>query len=111
MKRIILVLALVCLASCKKAEDSIVISRDEYNQLKNQDVSVYPKPFTVDDDMINAGDSGNLMGSDGHEYLQTNNGMHAETLTHYVDCIKCVQKQQDFENRIIREIHYKDTVK
>ncbi len=111
MKRIILVLALVCLASCKKAEDSIVISRDEYNQLKNQDVNVYPKPFTVDDELIGDRYSGILLGSDGHEYLQTNHGLNAETLIHYVDCIKCVERQQEFENRIIREIHYKDSIK
>ena len=111
MKRIILVLALVCLASCKKAEDNIVISRDEYNQLKNQDVNVYPKPFTVNDEEIDNRYNGILLGSDGHEYLETNHGLHAETLTHYVDCIKCAQRQQEFENRIIQAIHYKDSIK
>jgi len=110
MKRIILVLAIISLASCKKGND-VIISQEEYNQLKNQDVSVYPKPFTIDDEMIHSGHSGILMGSDGHEYLQTNNSLHAETLTHYVDCIKCAQRQQEFENRIIQAIHYKDSIK
>jgi hypothetical protein len=111
MKRIILVLALVCLASCKKADNDIVISREEYNQLKNQDGHMYPKPFAFDDKDIPSGGSGILLGSDGHEYLETNEGYNAETLTHYVDCIKCAQRQQEFENRIIREIHYKDSIK
>jgi hypothetical protein len=111
MKKIILVLAIISLASCKKAEDSIVISRDEYNQLKNQEVNVYPKPFTYDDTDIPAGDAGVLLGSDGHEYLQSNSGMNSENLSHYVDCIKCAQRQEEFENRIIRAIHYKDSVK
>lgn len=110
MKKIILVLAIISLASCRKSTD-VIISQEEYNQLKNQDVNVYPKPFTYDDNDISDGDAGILLGSDGHEYLQTNNSFHSETFTHYVDCIKCPQRQQEFENRIIQAIHYKDSTK
>ena len=112
MKRILLMLALVCLASCKKAEDSIVISRDEYNQLKNKEVNPYPKPITFQySDDLN-GESGIILGSDGHEYLSSYDRSE-RTLTHYVDCELCTQRRIDFENIIIGELIKlkKDTIK
>ncbi len=110
MKTIILVLAIVCLASCKKAEDSIVISRDEYNQLKNKEVNLYPKPITFQYSKDLSSISGIILGSDGHEYL-SGYDRSERSLSHYVDCIKCEQRQIEFENRIIQAIHYKDTIK
>jgi hypothetical protein len=94
MKKILLVLAVLTLASCKKVDsDSITISREEYQKL-NSDIQKYPKPFSI---------QGDVLGSDGHEYLSSYHRT-VRSLTHYVECELCTQRHIDFENSIINEI-------
>lgn len=114
MKKILLVLALITLASCKKVDsDTITISKEEYKKL-NSNAQKYPKPFSIqgDDGGDLDGISAIVLGSDGHEYLSSYHRTE-RSLTHYVDCELCVQKHIDFENIIIGELIKlkKDTIR
>lgn len=115
MKKIILVVAVMLLASCKKVDsDTITISKEEYQKLNSGlDIQKYPKPISFDGSEIDdlAGISGIILGSDGHEYLSSYSRSE-RGLTHYIDCELCTQRRIEFENSIIRELIKKnDTIK
>ncbi len=43
--------------------------------------------------MISWAKHGIVLGSDGHEYLVTNND-NFENIEHYIDCVKCIEKSK-----------------
>lgn len=116
MKKILILLAVLSFASCKKvSSDSITISKEEYNKLNSGlNIQKYPKPITFQGDETEdlAGESGIVLGSDGHEYLSSYSRSE-RGLTHYVDCELCVQRRIDFENSIITALinNKKDTLR
>ena len=64
-------------------DDSITISKQEYNQLKGIKSPTYPKPVRIDYQ-----DWSITLGSDGHEYCDNNRG-NGYVCFHYIDCVKC----------------------
>lgn len=104
MKKILVLLAVISLASCKKvSSDSITISKEEYNKLNSGlNIQKYPKPFSIqnDDGGDLAGVSGIVLGTDGHEYLSSYHRSE-RCLTHYIDCELCTQRRIEFENSVI----------
>lgn len=87
MKKFILsILVALLVSSCN---ESVIISKEEYNKLKGDTVKPeYPKLFSVNDK-----DYSISLGSDGHEYYGIYlgiGGYSGETkFFHYADCKKC----------------------
>ena len=44
------------------------------------------------------------MGSDGHEYLITRSGYNNESQNHYIECKKCMAKEQRIEELLMEII-------
>ena len=63
--------------------DSITISKEEYNQLKGIKSPTYPKTVIIDGQKWSI-----TLGSDEHEYCD-NNGGDIYVCFHYPDCVKC----------------------
>lgn len=115
MKKILLIVAVLSLVSCKKADsDTITITKEEYQKLNSSiNLQKYPKPFALQNDGGDiAGESAILLGTDGHEYLSSYHRSE-RNLDHYVDCELCTQRRIDFENSIITALinNKKDTVR
>lgn len=118
MKKIVLscIMLSLLMVSCKevpKNEDSVVISKEEYQQLKQSKVAEYPKPFELVGYDDTGADAGIIMGSDGHEYLITRYGYNDETQSHYIDCKICLSRQQHLEDLLMEVIKNtsKDSIK
>lgn len=81
MKHILILSTIIFLFGCN--DEHVVISKQEYNQLKGIKSPTYPKTVRIDDN-----DWSITLGSDGHEYCHNfrNNGY---VCFHYIDCIKC----------------------
>lgn len=93
MKRTILALLIVTIVySCK--DDNVVMSREEYNKLTNLPPKEYPKPFSLlNEDDLEIGEDGILLGSDNHDYLVRNYYTNWESVSHYVDCKECFNRR------------------
>ncbi len=99
MRKFILILSLVAIfASCKRS-DTVVISKEEYNNLKGDTIKPkYPKPFELFPDGLSNYDEGVVLGSDHHEYLITAFKTSSRSVEHYVDCELCLtRKKEEFE--------------
>lgn len=95
MKKILVILGVIALVSCKKVpnnEQTLVITVDEYNRLKDGTVTQYPKPFEINTDELSIGDDGIMLGSDGHDYIVTREGGNGENIIHSPECPKCEAK-------------------
>lgn len=92
MKKLVLTLAILTLLSCKKSEEinSITISKDEYEGLKSQDRE-YPKPFSSSEIPSEFNGEVIVLGSDGHEYI---NSYNTTILVHWPECKKCTVKEE-----------------
>jgi len=86
MKKLTTILLLFTLFSC--GDDTVTLSKDEYNRLKGSKKSEYPKPYKIYGDEYN--DWEILLGEDGHEYLK-NDGYNSFVLIHYPGCKKCLK--------------------
>jgi hypothetical protein len=100
MKKTLIILSIIALVSCKKVpnnEQTLVITVDEYNRLKDGTAVSYPKPFEyIDyDDLIENGKSGIVLGTDGHEYIVNKKGFDRETFVHSPECPKCEAKLKE----------------
>jgi hypothetical protein len=74
----------------------VTIPKQEYQKLIGDTIQpIYPKPFTLYDNVIVYGNDGIVLGSDGHEYLVTNNDRNSENVEHYMDCVKCIERSQN----------------
>jgi len=87
MKKLTAILLLFTLFSC--GDDTVTISKSEYNQLKG----IKPKTkrivtFPSESRANNFGDWEIIKASDGHNYLE-NNGGSSYIIMHYVECNKC----------------------
>jgi hypothetical protein len=87
MKKLTTILLLFTLFSC--GDDTVTISKSEYNQLKGI------KPKTKRTITFPEGSNANysyewkiIKASDGHDYLE-NDGYHGYIIMHYVECNKC----------------------
>lgn len=87
MKNVIIILGSLLLFSCNN--DQVILTQEEYKQLKNEPLPEYPKPFELYDGDLNYGQAGIVLGSDNHEFLETDHGRHSESVSHYVDCKLC----------------------
>lgn len=108
-KTLIMLLVAMALVSCAKEKDnnSVTISKDEYETLKTQERE-YPKPFSLTENPTQ--DDAVLLGSDGHEYIMTRNGVNA--LVHSPECIKCKEKEAILNDLLIQILNKKkDTIK
>jgi hypothetical protein len=92
MKKILSIILLFILFSCDNNE-SIVISKDEYNKLKGQE---YPKRFYFKDKKLNQWEWQIVLGQDNHEYL-TNDEYNSFAIIHYPDCKKCLSDTTKFK--------------
>ncbi len=91
--RIAIILTLI---SCGNDDSVVTIPKQEYQKLIGDTIQpIYPKPFKLYDVDISAFRHGIVLGSDGHEYLVTNNGQHSKNVEHYIDCVKCIERSQD----------------
>ncbi len=79
---------LFTLISCN---DSVTISKSEYNKLK--DVETQTKRTITFPETSRAGfDEWQIIqSSDGHDYLE-NNGYNDQVVMHYIECNKCKKK-------------------
>ena len=85
-------LSLITLYSCTNNDQTVVLSKDEYNKLTGVNIK-YPKIINVqsDDDDNNSKYFKVYLGSDNHEYIS-----HKEYVknqwTHYPDCKLCLSR-------------------
>lgn len=79
---------LFTLLSC---DDSVTISKSEYNKLK--EIKIQTKRTVAFPESSNASYYiwEIIQGSDGHDYME-NNGAKSYLLMHYVECSKCKKK-------------------
>jgi hypothetical protein len=91
---IILILTLFSLVIASCTNDTVNISKEEYNKLKTGEVQrKYPKPFELlYTENLNFGDKAIILGSDKHEYLITNFGWQSENIEHYIECELCYSR-------------------
>ena len=99
MKNLFLVLigAMLMLASCVENSDTVQISKEEYRMLKGDTIKPkYPKPFKLytDDLDYRNFNVGIVLGSDQHEYLVTNFKKNSQNVEHYIDCELCQERKQ-----------------
>lgn len=89
MKKITFILTLIMFVSCDN--NTITISKDEYNQLKGVKLQSYPKPFRF----LNStrGTWHIILGENGHEYL-ANEELHEYVCMYYIDCILCAERNK-----------------
>jgi hypothetical protein len=114
MKKILIVLfGVLALGSCKKENpnNSITISKDEYEGLKSQERD-YPKPFSKTD--LPNGTNGHdmiVLGSDGHEYILVSS--NTTGFTHSGECLKCKAKEYELKSLLYQILNKKnkDTIK
>lgn len=118
MKKLLIACSIaILLSACKRVpdEDSVILTKKEYDILTQTKPSEYPKPFYIMDyDALNRDDDGGiLMGSDGHEYVITRNGYDDESQSHYIDCKVCMARQQHLEDLLMEVIKNttKDSIK
>jgi hypothetical protein len=83
-KKLLVFICLLSLASCNS--DTVVMSKDEYNRLKNINPE-YPKLYTIYGDYHNY-DWRVVLGQDGHEYLENDGGHYV--FIHFPSCVKCI---------------------
>jgi hypothetical protein len=114
MKKILLVLfGALALGSCSKEtpDNSVTISKDEYEGLKSQERD-YPKPFSKTD--LPNGTNGHdmiVLGSDGHEYILIST-YSLEGFTHSPECFKCKVKEDEIKSLLYEILNKKkDTIK
>jgi hypothetical protein len=107
MKRLVLALALITLVSCKKEveNNSVTISKDEYEGLKSQDRE-YPKPFSTTEIPQDFSDEVIVLGSDGHEYINSRN---TTILMHWPECSKCKIKEEELKSLLIQVLNKNNT--
>ena len=68
--------------------DQIVISKEEYKKLKGDTIKPeYPKPFKLYGGYRSK--SQIVLGSDGHEYIESNWATSSHIVLHSPECIKC----------------------
>jgi hypothetical protein len=107
MKKLLIAVTLLSLMGCRHEEDysnRVTITKEEYNQLRNT-TPEYPKHF----DLIGYSgfegfENAIILGSDGHEYLVTRSGYNNETQGHYIECKKCIAKEQHIEELLLEII-------
>ena len=86
MKSIIIILGSLLLFSCNN--DQVVLTQEEYKQLKNEPVPEYPKFFEIKEVTYGSRD-GIYLASDKHEYLVLSPGSNSANISHYIDCKLC----------------------
>lgn len=113
MKKILIVLfGVLVLGSCSKQnpDNSVTISKDEYEGLKSQERD-YPKPFSKTD-LVN-GTNGNdmiVLGSDSHEYIIVTSPING--FTHSPECFKCKAKDDELKSLLYQILNKnKDSIK
>lgn len=79
MKKLILLLTVVLLVSCKDP-NKITVNVEEYDKLTNNKNSLY-----VDGKRLQI-----HVGSDNHQYIKQNAYGDNYIYTHYIDCQKCL---------------------
>lgn len=99
MKNIVIILGSLLLFSCT---DNVVLTQEEYKQLKNEPIPEYPKHFELYDDEIDSYESGICLGSDEHEYLVIDNHSHGKNISHYVDCKLCKPQENGSKDKKIK---------
>lgn len=91
MKKILIFLLPLLLFGCKENKEVIIVSKEDYDKLKNSKEVIYPRPFKFkDSDHINKFDWFISEGDDGHEYLH-NDSYKGLVLIHYPECKKCTK--------------------
>lgn len=110
-KSLIALVGVIMLTSCTKDDkNSVTISRDEYEVLKNPERE-YPKPFSKTE--IPSGSNGNdmiVLGSDGHEYILVTSYING--FAHSPECLKCRAKDEELRNMLYQILNKKkDTLR
>lgn len=100
MKNIIIILGSLFLYSCNN--DRVVLSQEEYRELKNEPIPEYPKHFELYYGGLEYYETGIILGSDNHEYLVTNADSKYETVSHYVDCKLCKPQENGSKDKKIK---------
>ena len=88
---VILIIISTSFISCKD-DERVLISKIEYERLKNTQTSKYPKPFELFDDALEINGAGIVLDSDNHEYLEIQKNSSSNVVIHYVDCELCMSR-------------------
>ena len=86
MKKLTTILLLFTLLSC--GDDTVTLSKDEYNRLKGIKPKTKRTITFPDGSQANDCDWEITESSDGHDYLENNAG-NGYIIMHYVECNKC----------------------
>lgn len=96
MKYVLIILTtLFLLTSCNNNPNTVIITKQEYEDLKGGNPK-YPKSFKLfDEKMSSSNRDGIVLGSDGHEYLLIAWCSNSSNCEHYIDCELCTSREKD----------------
>ena len=99
MKNLLALFLVLAFIGCS-SDDTVTISKDEYNKLtKDSIIDIYPKPFKINLNWIRFNkDDGIVMASDGHEYLVISGSTYSRNVEHYIECVKCSKRWKKIDS-------------